>query len=162
MFVSRFLSRDLCDLVCPIQTTAQSPEASWEACLQSDIFFCTEERSISIGFVLNVSGVEWMEGCIPVEHYMLKFFPTLDEFLDPELLEWQKVEDTEDGEVLLKWIYEYYILRTADSSINQHEALRFVVLDHDIFEDPWFCELHIWEVNSQMQWTVWFKLANSQ
>lgn len=118
---------------------------------------------MSIGFVLNVSGVEWMEGRIPVEHYMLKFFPTLDEFLDPELLEWQKVEDTEDGEeVLLKWIYEYYIQRTADSSINQHEALRFVVLDHDIFEDPWFCELHIWEVNSQMQWTVWFKLANSQ
>ena len=113
-------------------------------------------------FVAKTSGVEWIEGCIPVEHYMLKLWPTLDESIDPELLEWQNAEDAEDGKDLIKWVYDYYVERSADSRINQQEGLRFVVLEHDIFEDPWFCELHIWEVYSQMQWTVWFKLSNSQ
>ena len=33
---------------------------------------------------------------------MLKLWPTLDESIDPELLEWQNAEDAEDGKDLIK------------------------------------------------------------
>lgn len=102
-----------------------------------------------------------MDGVVPAEKYMFKVFPALDETISVEELPWQRVDqgDHDDVELLLRWVFDFYHMKVADSTVQQHEFLRFVILEHKLEKDPWLCELHVFEIESQKQWTLWFKLA---
>lgn len=102
-----------------------------------------------------------MDGVVPAEKYMFKVFPALDETISVEELPWQRVDqgDHDDVELLLRWVFDFYHMNVADSTAQQHEFLRFVILEHKLEKDPWLCELHVFEIESQKQWTLWFKLA---
>ena len=81
-------------------------------------------------------------------------------FDDPTPI-WRSVDDCKDDrvEVLLRWSFNYYVSRTADSDVCHDERLVFWVLNKQLVDMPeWALSLHLFDVDQQRECTVTFRL----
>ena len=107
-------------------------------------------------------GVDWIVGDVPTEKYVFKLWPDSSfEALDSTQLPWQPADSAEEEiECLLRWIFEYYVQKTADGRVILHEYLHYIILEHTLHTDPWCVRIHLVEVPTQQKWHVVFQLAS--